>query len=97
MVVLNKYHYGNKIPSGAINIMRGTIYGNPFVIGKDGSRDEVIQKYRKWLWIRIKEDYDFSEKIKDLYGRDLCCCCYPLPCHGDILLKAAEYLNKVKD
>ena len=38
MAVLNKHKHG--IPQGAIYIGRGSKWGNPFVIGKDGSRDE---------------------------------------------------------
>ena len=29
-----------------IYIGRGSKWGNPFVIGKDGSREEVVEKYR---------------------------------------------------
>lgn len=28
---------------------------NPFVIGKDGNREQVIQKYRVWLHEQVKE------------------------------------------
>ena len=34
---------------GAIYIGRGSKWGNPFVIGKDGTRAEVIEKYGQWL------------------------------------------------
>jgi hypothetical protein len=32
-----------------IYIGRPSKWGNPFLIGKDGSRDEVIEKYRKYI------------------------------------------------
>ena len=93
MAVLNKYHYRGAVPEGAINIMRGTPYGNPFVIGKDGDRGEVLTKYRRWLWDKVKQDQAYADQIKDLYGHDLCCCCAPAPCHGEILDAAAIWLN----
>lgn len=92
MAVLNKYHHGNKVPPGAVNIMRGSIFGNQFVIGEDGDRAEVIEKYKKWLWSRLRDDEVFAAKVRALHGRDLCCCCAPAPCHGDVLLRAAAYL-----
>lgn len=66
---------------------RPTIWGNPFVIGKDGTREEVIEKYEKYL---LANEYLLS-RIHELEGKDLVCFCAPLPCHADILLK---YANK---
>lgn len=94
MTVLNKYHHGNKVPAGAINIMRGTTFGNPYVIGADGDRAEVIEQHRRWLWNKIKTDAAFAAQVRDLHGRDLCCCCAPKACHGDTLEKAAAWLQE---
>ncbi len=35
--------------SGKNKIDRTTKWGSPFAIGKDGSREEVLQKYRDYL------------------------------------------------
>ena len=35
-------------------ICRPSPLRNPFKIGKDGTRQEVIQKYGIWLWEQIK-------------------------------------------
>lgn len=91
MPVINKYHFGC-IPPHAINIMRGTPYGNPFVLGKDGTRDEVLRKFKIYLWKRLKEDTAFRKKVAALHGQTLCCCCKPKPCHGDVLLAASAWL-----
>lgn len=96
MAVLNKYHHGGKVPTGAVNIMRGTPFGNPFEIGKAGDRAEVIEKYRHWLWARIKADEAFADQVRQLHGRDLFCCCAPKACHGDVLEKAAAWLASNK-
>ena len=37
--------------SNDVYIGRGSKWGNPYVIGKDGNRDEVIEKYR--LYARL--------------------------------------------
>jgi hypothetical protein len=45
--VLNKR--ADKIAVGAVYIGRPSKWGNPFVIGKDGTRDDVVAKYRAYL------------------------------------------------
>lgn len=93
MTVLNKHHHGGRVPAGAVNIMRGTPFGNPFVIGVHGDRDQVIRLFRQHLWRRIRSDADFAKQVRELHGRDLCCCCAPAACHGDALEKAAAWLS----
>ena len=66
-----------------VYIGRGSIFGNPFVIGKDGTREEVIEKYE--IWIRAQPE--LIKKVKQLQGLTLACYCFPLKCHGDILIK----------
>src|SRR6266545_1014886 len=36
-------------PPGAIYVGRPTAFGNPFELGRDGDRDEVVERYRRWL------------------------------------------------
>ena len=47
-IVLNFYAVGKVVPPGAVYIGRGRggSWGNPFEIGKDGDRDEVVAKHR---------------------------------------------------
>jgi len=83
--VLNKYHGGMK--PGVVYIGRGSIYGNPFIIGKDGDRDDVINKYEEYLM----RNTELLAKVKaNLRGKDLVCFCAPKRCHGDVLLKIAN-------
>lgn len=83
--VLNVYKGG--IPPGAAYIGRSGKWGNPFVIGKDGNRAEVIAKYRAWLLARP----DMVEVARrELAGKDLVCFCAPQACHGDVLLEVAN-------
>lgn len=67
-------------------IGRGSIWGNPFVIGKDGTREEVISKYEEWLHTQPQ----LLEQIHKLKGKVLGCWCSPRACHGDILARLAN-------
>ena len=71
---------------------RPSIYGNPFLIGRDGDRKQVLEKYKKYFYEKIKDPY-FLEKVLYLKGKVLGCYCSPLECHCDII---AEYLNNIK-
>ncbi len=81
-VVVNKY-----AEEFDVNIMRPTIWGNPYKIGEDGTREEVIQKYRERL-----EGLPHLVELarKKLRGKRLGCCCKPQPCHGDVLVEFVE-------
>ena len=67
-------------------IYRPSKWGNPFSIGKDGSRGEVIEKYRKY----ILENKELINDLHELDGKILGCWCKPKPCHGDVI---AELVN----
>lgn len=69
-----------------VYIGRPSKWGNPFVIGRDGTREEVITKYHRWLLDRP----GLVDDIHDLRGKRLGCWCSPLPCHGDILADMAN-------
>jgi len=69
-----------------ILIDRTTKWGNPFVIGRDGTRTECLSKYREWILTQPH----LVESLKELDGMVLGCWCKPLPCHGDILIEMVE-------
>ena len=69
-----------------IYIGHGTIWGNPFVIGKDGNRKEVIDKYR----IYAQGNKEILESLPKLKNKVLGCWCKPKPCHGDVLKEMIE-------
>lgn len=71
-------------PKNAIYVGRPSKWGNPYKIGIDGTREEVIELYKKWL---SNQRYLNLEELK---GKDLVCWCKPLPCHADILLELAN-------
>lgn len=53
--------------------------GNPFVIGRNGTREEVIAKHRDHLL----SSPGLLAMLPGLRGKVLGCFCAPLPCHGD--------------
>lgn len=73
-----------------VYIGRGSKWGNPFKIGIDGNREEVIEKYREWILTQS----ELIQSIHELENKILGCYCKPEACHGDVLLEllAAEKL-----
>lgn len=70
-----------------VYIGRPSKWGNPFVIGKDGTRNEVIEKYRSWLLSQPQLIKDAREQLR---GKVLGCWCSPSACHGDVLSEVAN-------
>jgi hypothetical protein len=96
--VLNVYK--DKPTPGArmCRIMRGSSsLGNPFVIGRDGDRTEVIAKYEQWLIEKLRDNespvaIEFYNLVQEATEQDidLVCCCKPQACHGDVLKSVVE-------
>ena len=74
-------------PEDAVYVGRPTIWGNPFLEGLDGTREEVCVKYEEY----INRSPYLTKIIKErLKGKNLVCWCVPLRCHGETLLKIAN-------
>ncbi len=69
-----------------VYIGRGSKWGNRFVIGIDGDRKQVIQKYKEW----VLQNIYLVSCLHELKGKILGCYCKPEECHGDILAKLVE-------
>ena len=65
--VLNKRSCGDC--PGTVYDGRGSKWGNPFVIGRDGDRATVIAKYERWL----RDQHHLLRALDELAGRDLLC------------------------
>jgi hypothetical protein len=65
---------------------RPSAWASPFFIGRDGTRQEVIEKFRRWF---IRQPSALRE-VARLRGLVLGCDCKPLPCHGDIIAELAD-------
>lgn len=78
---------------------RDSVWGNPFQIGPDGDRAEVIRKYKEW--ITRGEGRPLLRRLGELEDKKLGCWCAgyggltagdePMVCHGQVLLKLVEY------
>jgi len=84
-----------KVDSYGIFVGRPTVLGNPFKIEKDGSREEVIEKYRTWFSMSLKR----NEKVRNEFLRicglwilkgkiALSCFCFPEACHAQVIASA---------
>ena len=80
-----------------VRIDRATRWGNPFIIGRDGSRQEVIRKHKEKLWADIRSGKITKEDLAELDGKTLACWCAPAACHGQTLAKAAKWARKEID
>lgn len=69
-----------------IYIGRPSKWGNPYSIGRDGTREEVIAKFERYLLASPA----LLAALPELKGKILGCWCKPKPCHGDILEKYAN-------
>lgn len=67
-------------PPDAVYIGRGSPWGNPFVIGRDGTRDQVCDRFEAEVLPTLD--------LTPLRGRHLVCYCAPARCHGDAILRA---------
>jgi len=79
-----------------IYIGRPSIWGNPFshLDGKGryrvANRALAIQCYRDWVWTQP----ELLMQVHTLKNRVLGCWCFPLPCHGSVLI---ELTNLIPD
>ena len=68
-------------------------WGNPYVIGPDGTRDEVIEKYAVW----IRTQPELMKALPELRNKTLGCWCSPLRCHGSILISLLAELDDTNE
>lgn len=73
-------------------IGRPSYLGNPFAIGRNGTREDVIEAYRQYLPRLRAKDPEMFDKYIDVCvrGHVLVCFCKPLACHGDVLIEWLE-------
>jgi hypothetical protein len=95
---------GWRLPENATVVARPTKWGNPFIVGTDGTRAECVGLYTVLVGAgmqcltskaTLKSQHDALRAIAmlhELKGRDLACWCdLHGPCHADVLLILANY------
>lgn len=100
--VVSKRANGTRPKAGesVVDISRTSMLGNPFPMANESERAEVIAKYHKYLGHQWNHQTDVWKAVKALAERAangehlaLQCWCAPLPCHGDVLVQAIEWIN----
>lgn len=74
-----------------------SIFANPFKVGRDGTREEVIDKYKQELIAKVVSGEITEEDVLNLKGKTLGCWCSPEPCHGDVLLKLLDVWDEYQE
>jgi hypothetical protein len=80
-----------------VKIDRTTPWGNPFVIEKHGTRQEVIDQFRIWVQTSANPRAVWiTDHVHELRGKTLGCWCAPLDCHGFVLLELAMEFSEAR-
>lgn len=85
---------GKRFPPPSLTSSK--LFGNPFKIGTNGSREKVISEYRRYALERMNFDDEYRRGVFGLKGKTLGCWCAPLGCHGDVLKEIAETMNEAE-
>lgn len=70
-------------------------WGNPFRIGPDGTREEVISRYAAWLRDEVDAERITLAELAALDGKVLGCWCAPRSCHGEVLERASDWAARM--
>jgi hypothetical protein len=68
----------------AVRVDRGSLFGNPFVLGADGDRDAVCDAYKDHY---LPHKPSIMNALHSLKGKVLICHCYPERCHAESLIQ----------
>ncbi len=69
-----------------VYVGRPSIWGNPYRIGPDGTREDVVRKYEVFL----RTSPVLLAQLRDVRGATLGCWCHPLPCHAHVIAHLAD-------
>jgi len=104
-VVNRRVQKRTALPPGTVRVYVGrpSPLGNPFNIGRDGTREQVIKRYEDWLRqhlvrgntepqndVRKAFNYIFMEDLVGGVNLELECWCAPLPCHAEVIKKLIQ-------
>jgi hypothetical protein len=79
---------GWRMPPNTVKVDRTTRFGNPFPLTNARSRSDALAAFADYLRRRLADEPGFLEPLR---GKNLGCWCpLDVPCHADLLLKAAN-------
>jgi hypothetical protein len=100
-------YIGRKIKAKGYPDLPGSSLANPYYINKDGTREEVVEKYRKWLWEQIQGNTEAKEELEELLKnikfkqklnafplKIACWCKEDEKCHGDVVINCLNWMNE---
>lgn len=101
ITVLNKRQALSEPLPGTTRVYVGrpSPLGNPYAIGRDGDRSDVVAKYRRWLHDNL-ESPEVKRALNGLLHDarqgplELVCWCAPLACHADVIASALRWLDE---
>lgn len=97
ITIVNRRTAGDKIIGRPrIYVGRGSPLGNPFRIGEHGTREEVIEKYRKRLKSNLRVGdvaslnaiAEIRHLVESGINVELECFCAPKACHAEVIRDA---------
>lgn len=96
---------GFRLPDGAVSVARPGRWGNPFVVGRNGTAAECVDQFRALLAGHVAyrphpspaDQAAYREHLaanwRTLAGKRLACWCrLDAPCHADVLAEAVRTL-----
>lgn len=89
VVNLRREDLGDAVYVGRASPRRGlaaSIFANPYRVDVDGTRADVIEKYRQHVLGR----QELLNRLHELRGRRLACWCSPEPCHASVLAELVD-------
>lgn len=101
-------YIGRAIKAKGYPELSGSPLANPFYINKDGTREEVVQKYRQWLWEQVQSNTEAKEELNELLKsiksrqevkeeplKLACWCKENEKCHGDVVISCINWMNDI--
>lgn len=111
LLVTSRRSDGARTPEGvrAVYIGRPSPLGNPFRVGRDGTREEVVKLFHGYLekivrspdadrkadWLEVRNELRRIKKLEQRLGTvALECWCAPEPCHGEVIAKFVTNISE---
>jgi hypothetical protein len=97
------------MPANTMKVDRTTMWGNPFVEGRDGDRAEVVARFGRLIAGDCASEAEQAWRARalahrgELKGKNLACWCAlpregePDTCHAAVLLRFANDAERTRD
>lgn len=89
----NNFYVGRKgivFINGERYPKKDSAFANIYKVGRDGTLDEVLIKYKIYIEDKIIHNPELLEELRKMEGGNLGCWCFPEKCHSNILVELME-------